>query len=146
MKHLRQIAGTLAGVILFGLAGCSRTINASPPSGPYGGTAPVRQPAPNQGMSTRQKVLLLAGAAALYYMYKKHQNAKGTGPTGQYYRSKNGRIYYRDKRGNPVWVNEPSQPIQVSPEEYQRYFGQNPNSDNSGAGSSPVIRQAPAGW
>jgi len=93
-----------------------------------------------QGLSTGQKVMLLAGAAALYYMYKKHQGAQGSGPEGQYYRSKNGQIYYRDKSGKPHWVTAPQQPIQVPADEYQRVTGQNPGNYNGG-----VMNQAPAG-
>src|SRR4051794_31934330 len=71
MKHVRSIAGLLAGLFAFGAAGCSspainaESRNASRP-------APVQpQPAPRQGLTTKQKVLLLAGAAAVYYLYKK---------------------------------------------------------------------------
>jgi hypothetical protein len=92
-------------------------------------------------MTTGQKVLLLAGAAALYYMYKKHQNAKGTGPQGQYYRSKNGQIYYRDAKGGVHWVTAPQQPIQVPADEYQQVTGQSVNNYSGG-----VLREAPAGW
>jgi hypothetical protein len=53
-------------------------------------------------MSTGQKVTVLAGAAALYYLYNKHKNAQGEGKTGRYYRSKNGRIYYRDPQKRAI--------------------------------------------
>jgi hypothetical protein len=72
-------------------------------------------------MSTGQKVAVLAGAAAIYYLYKKHQNAKGTGASGQYYRSKNGGVYYRDHNGKPVWVEAPAGGIQVPADEARRY-------------------------
>src|SRR5688572_10339061 len=102
----------------------------------------MRQPAQRHGMSTRNKVLLLAGAAALYYLYNKHKNKQGEGPEGRYYRSKNGRVYYRDLRtGKYQWVDPPSQPIQVPAEDYERYTGR--SMDNYDGG---VIRQAPAGW
>ena len=39
----------------------------SPPGGPG---------APRQGLSTKQKVAILAGAAALYYLYNKHKNSQ----------------------------------------------------------------------
>ncbi len=93
------------------------------------------------GMSTKQKVLLVAGAAAVYYLYNKNKNKKGHGPQGQYYRSKNGRVYYRDAKGNAQWVTPPTQPIQVPAEEYERYSGR-----SYGAGNGQVIRDAPAGW
>jgi len=95
--------------------------------------------APRQGMSTRKKVVLLAGAALLYYLYKKHQsrqtqqNAAGqSGGPGmgtrqasnrkpQLYRSKNGGVYYRDARGRPVWLTVPSRGMQVPAEDVTRY-------------------------
>src|SRR5436305_14235873 len=74
-------------------------------------------------MSTGKKMALLAGAAALIYLYNKHKNAQGTGPQGKYYLSKNGRVYYRDARGNAIWVTPPASGIQVPQDEalaYQR--------------------------
>jgi hypothetical protein len=91
-------------------------------------------------MSTRNKVLLVAGAAALYYLYKKHQNAKGAGPEGQYYRSKNGRIYYRDAKGGVHWVTPPTQPMQIDADEYERVTGQRIQNY-----SGQPITQAPPG-
>src|SRR6185369_9540587 len=99
---------------------------------------PPGQPQP--GMSTRNKVLLVAGAAALYYLYKKHQNAQGTGPEGQYYRSKNGRVYYRDANHQVHWVTPPQQ-MEVPADEWERYTGHRADNYNGG-----VITQAPAGW
>jgi hypothetical protein len=104
-------------------------------TGMLGAVPAQAQPSTNllpmvQAMSTRNKVLLLAGAAALYWLYKRHQNAKGVGPNGQYYRSRNGRVYYRDARTHKaIWVTPPpaTQPIRVSPEEYQRYVGSLPS-------------------
>jgi hypothetical protein len=84
--------------------------------------------------------MLLAGAAAIYYLYKKHQNAQGEGANGKYYLSKNGRVYWRDlKTGQYHWVTAPQQPIQVPASEYQQVTGQSP-VENGG-----VIRQAPPG-
>ena len=142
MTKLRYVAGVLVGLMSTGIAGCGGggTVNAG--SGGMGG-APMGRPLPaRQGMSTQKKVLLLAGAAALYYMYNKQKNAKGHGAEGQYYRSKNGRIYYRDRQGNPVWVTAPQQPIRVPAEEYERYTGQRAGN----YGENEVVRQAPAGW
>lgn len=129
-----MVSLTLVGALLLGSAGCGGGGGADT-SGP----APRNSEPQRSGMSTKQKVLLVAGAAALYYMYKKHQNSKGAGPEGQYYRSKNGRIYYRDKRGNPVWVTEPSQPMEIPADEYERVTGQRADGDG-------VIRRAPANW
>jgi hypothetical protein len=99
-----------------------------------------------QALSTRQKVVLLAGAAALYWLYRRHQNAQGEGPNGRYYRSKNGRVYYRDPRTHqPIWVTPPpaSQPIAVPADEYQRVTGQLPPPDLEGAGSRRVLTAPP---
>jgi hypothetical protein len=147
-RHVRPIAGLLAVAVLAPLAGCGGpTINAqSPPGGQPVQTTPsprMRQPMPpqRQGMSTKQKVMLLAGAAAVYYLWKKHQNKTAEGPDGKYYLSKNGRVYYRDlKTGAYQWVDPPRQPIAVTPDEYQQYMGQ-PAPEYGG-----TIRQAPAGW
>jgi hypothetical protein len=96
-----------------------------------------------QALSTRQKVVLLAGAAALYWLYRRHQNAQGEGPNGHYYRSKNGRIYYRDPQTHQaIWVTPPSQPIAVPAEEYQRVTGQLPPASTAGS-AHPVITQPP---
>ena len=77
--------------------------------------------AKSQGMSTGKKVVLLAGAAALYYLYKKHQNAGKEGPEGQYYLSKNGRVYYRDAEHRAHWVTPPPEGIQVPAHEAAQY-------------------------
>jgi len=142
MLNLRLTAVTVAASMLFGMAGCGPTVNSQSqaPAQPMPQSAPQQAPR-KQGLSTGQKVLLIAGAAAVYYMYKKHQNSQGSGVQGQYYRSKNGGVYYRDKNGKPVWVQPPSQPIQVPAEEYHRVTGQDVNSYDGG-----VIQQAPAGW
>jgi len=135
---MRYLAGVLAAAVALGTMGCSSgTINAQPNSRPY------ETPAPNQrpGMSTRNKVLLLAGAAAVYYLYQKHKNKQGQGPEGRYFRSKNGRVYYRDMRtGQYQWVDPPQQPIQVPADEYQRYF------PGQGAPEGALVRQAPPQW
>ena len=84
--------------------------------------------APKPGVSTGQKVVLLAGAAALYYMYKHHQaaSAAATGAEGQYYLSKNGRVYYRDAEHRAHWVTPPAEGMRV-PEaeagEYRQFQG-----------------------
>lgn len=100
------------------------------------GRRPTTAPAQRQGMSTGKKVVLLAGAALLYYLYRKHQAAQSTqnvqspsrGQMGtpvarkqQLYRSKNGGIYYRDAQGKPVWLTVPNRPVQVPYSDVQRY-------------------------
>lgn len=102
---------------------------------------PGRNPNPpaNQrpGMSTGKKVALVAGAALLYYLYRKHTasqqaqnatttpgrrpNATATARRPQLYRSKNGGIYYRDPQGKPVWLTVPNRPVEVPLSDLQRY-------------------------
>ncbi len=89
---------------------------------------------PKKGLTTGQKVLLVGGAALLYFMYRKHQanvaakKAAGAGVASagnaampQLYRSKNGGVYYRDAQHKPVWLTVPSQGMQVSQQELQQY-------------------------
>jgi len=110
------------------LAGCGSQQSAAPP--PIDDTRGGRvAPAPRMGsqarpgMSTKKKLVLLAGAAALFYMYKKHQ-AKA-GQQIQYYRSRDGRVYYREPN-NPKqvhYVTPPRQGFQVPAEEAGDYQG-----------------------
>lgn len=146
MKKLRWTAGALAGLMSVGIAGCggsninaaSRPNTMATPGTQYNQRAPQRQ-----GMSTGKKVLLLAGAAAVYYMYQKHKNAPGEGVNGRYYRSKNGRVYYRDmKTGDFHWVDPPQQPISVPADEFERYTGRSADRFQG----QDVIRNAPSGW
>jgi hypothetical protein len=91
-------------------------------------------------MSNGQKVVLLAGAAALYYMYKKNQEARQAGNTSepQYYLSKNGRVYYREKGGRVHWVTPPAGGVQVPAteasqyEQYQGYQGRDTGRNLAG--------------
>ncbi len=106
-------------------------------------SAPAQtQEAPRHGLSTNQKLVLLAGAAALYYLYKKHQNNQAQGQQGQYYLSKNGRVYYRDSSGRAHWVTPPPGGLQVPADEansmpelqnYQGYNGNRSGQDFGGA-------------
>jgi hypothetical protein len=127
---MRRILATVLSLSLSlsPLAGCN---NSAPPpavddtrSG-QAPMAPQNQPAPPQeksGITTKQKVVLLAGAAALFYMYKKSQAAKEkTGVNGQYYLSKNGRVYYRDAEHRAHWVTPPPGGIQVPESEAAEY-------------------------
>ncbi|MBE9000175.1 hypothetical protein [Nostoc sp. LEGE 12447] len=74
-----------------------------------------------KGLGTGQKVALLAGAAALYYMYNQHKNAPQEGAQGKYYLSKNGRVYYRDAEHRAHWVTPPPEGIRVPESEAQKY-------------------------
>jgi hypothetical protein len=93
----------------------------------------TNQPQAKPGLSNRNKVLItLAGAAALYYLYNRQKNAQGSGAQGQYYLSKNGRVYYRDAQGRPVWVTPPPGGIRVPESEaipYRDFQGYNGRSD-----------------
>ncbi len=94
--------------------------------GPAAATLAVAAP---QGIGTKKRVVLLVGAAALYYLYRRHQNAKAAGATapaaGQpvYYLSKNGQVYYRDATARVHWVTPPSQGIAVPTDEAKAYQG-----------------------
>ncbi len=83
--------------------------------------APNRSTQVNRGLSTGQKVAILAGAAALYYLYNQHKNKQEQGPQGQYYLSKNGRVYYRDAQHRAHWVTPPAEGIRVPESEAARY-------------------------
>jgi len=109
------------------LTGCGNNSNAGGGGGGgYTAPAPMAQPQ-KQGMTGKQKVVLLAGAALLYYMYKRYQKqnaASATGANGkpQLYRSKNGGVYYRDPRTHqPTWVTAPQQSMSVDQSELQQY-------------------------
>src|SRR5919202_647957 len=101
-KFLRPIAlllSVLLGVPFF--SGCS-SHRSSAPLPPVDDTrggsqtypAPGNQPQAKKGLSTKQKVAILAGAAALYYL---------------------------DAQGRPHWVTPPSGGIQVPESEAQQY-------------------------
>ena len=82
-------------------------------------------------MTTRKKVVLLVGAAALYYLYRRHQAHKAGSMAGQqapqgqpvYYLSRNGQVYFRDATARVHWVTPPPQGIQVPSDEAQGYQG-----------------------
>ena len=96
---------------------------------------------PKRGMSTGKKVVLLGGAAALYYLYKHHQKSAAVnaqGADGQYYLSKNGRVYYRDAQHRAHWVTPPAEGIRVPESEaaeysqFQGYDGRTDGRDLTG--------------
>ena len=113
---------------------------ASTSSGPAAG-APAAKP----GLSTGQKaVIVLAGAALLYYLYKKHQasqQAQGTAGAGgqQLYRSKNGGIYYRDPQTHKaIWVTAPAQGVSVPADQVQQYAPDYQQYQNQPAPPAPA--------
>lgn len=127
LRPIALLLSVLLGVPFF--AGCASQPHTTPPP-PVDDTRPGAQtyPAPaNQaqqkkpGLSTGQKVAILAGAAALYYLYNQHKNKQGQGAQGKYYLSKNGRVYYRDAQGQAHWVTPPSGGIRVPESEAQKY-------------------------
>ena len=71
-------------------------------------------------MSTGKKVVIaLAGAALLYYLYKRH--VEQNGQKVQYYKSKkNGRIYYRDPKTHQAHYVTPDASYEVSADEAQQ--------------------------
>ncbi len=123
-----------------------------PPVNDYqgGSTPPSRpamgQPAQSHGLSGKQKVVLLVGAAALYYLYRKHQknaaNSAGAQQGDQvYYLSKNGQVYFRDANARVHYVTPPPQGIQVPAEEAQQYQGLQ-GYDGSQSGTTDLSRFA----
>ena len=130
----RKIVSRLFAVLLSALlmvpllsscGGSSKTATPPPVDDTIGRTVSDRnatnQPQAKKGMGTGQKVAILAGAAALYYMYNQHKNAPQEGAQGKYYLSKNGRVYYRDAENRAHWVTPPSEGIRVSESEAQKY-------------------------
>ena len=89
--------------------------------------APTRQ-----GMSTKKKLVILGGAALLYYLYKRNKAKQQAPANVQYYISKStGQVYYRDPKNHnqAVWMTPPpsqARPVQV-PEsvanDYRDYQG-----------------------
>src|SRR5690242_19992454 len=88
------IAASLALPVLAGCGGPSNNGANLPPIDDTRGTnASYTPPVPeqsHQGMTTKQKIVLVAGAAALYWLYKHQKDQQGN--QVQYYQSKNGRI------------------------------------------------------
>lgn len=126
------MSGLLTVPFLNSCGGSQQSYNSPPPpvDDTRGGTVapPPEYPQANRGLSNGQKVAILVGAAALYYIYNQHKNRQEHGPQGQYYLSKNGRVYYRDAEGRAHWVTPPPEGIQVPVEEaepYQDFEGYN---------------------
>lgn len=126
-RFLRPIALLLTAVLSLSIfTGCGSRVNTAAPvdntrveNQSYANSD--RQVEPRKGLSNKQKVVILAGAAALYYLYNQHKNKQAEGAEGQYYLSKNGRVYYRDAQHQVHWVTPPAEGIQVPETEAQRY-------------------------
>jgi len=114
---------------------------------------PNAQPA-KSGLSTKQKVVLLAGAALLYYMYTRYkkqdaqaaQNGGGAGQNGNspLYREdkgpNKGAIYYRKNDANHtvVWLKAPPGGVQVPTDQAQQALKDtNFDPNNPGAFQPP---------
>lgn len=146
-----MLVPTLAGC--GGGGGGTSGASAPPVDDTRGGTVmPSGQAAMRPTMSTgKKRMIALAGAAALYYLYKKHKSAQAAGPEGQYYLSKNGRVYYRDAQHRAHWVTPPKAPIMVPEEqaqEYSQYKGYSGNMsggrDLTGLGTDETPAGVPA--
>ena len=143
MQNIRCIA--LALITTFGATACGKSAPPPPVDDSRPGQGQLNNAGSQpkaQGMSTGTKVVLLAGAAAAYYMYKKHQTATAaTGADSQYYLSKNGRVYYRDADHRAHWVTPPTEGISVPESEataysqFQGYNGRTDGRDLAGLGS-----------
>lgn len=126
-RRLRLIALVLTVLLALPLLNaCSRSQASVPPPVDdsrigMNNRFPATQPEVKKGLSNTQKVVLLAGSAALYYLYNKHKNSQEQGPQGQYYLSKNGRVYYRDAEHRAHWVTPPAEGIRVPENEAQQY-------------------------
>ena len=139
-RFLRAIAAVLIAWSALFFTGCSSAPPQSQPP-PYEGGQPGAargygdssnpQLSPTQhGLTGRQKLIILGGAAALYYLYKHHQSATSGQP--QYYLSRNGSVYYRDAQHQVHWVQAPAGGIQVPQDQaapYQQFQGYDGRSD-----------------
>ncbi len=135
-------------------AGCGSKNNASDqtstsapaPTDTTMNTQPNARPA-KAGLSTKQKVVLLAGAALLYYMYtrykKQDQAAAAGGAKPQLYREdkgpNKGAIYYRKNDANHtvVWLQAPAGGVQVPADQAQQALGNGFNPNNPSAYQPP---------
>lgn len=153
----RKIVSRLFAVLLSALltvpllsscGGGSKNASAPPPVDDTVGRTVSDRKATSQteakkGLGTGQKVALLAGAAALYYMYNQHKNASQEGAQGKYYLSKNGRVYYRDAEHRAHWVTPPSEGIRVPESEAQKYRQfQGYNNSSSGRDLTGITSSA----
>ena len=120
-----MLASSLAAAPMAGCKNDSNSYQAPPPAvdDTRGGYEAREAPPPTRPhMSNTKKVVILAGAAALYYLYKHHKNAAAKeGVDGQYYLSKNGRVYYRDAEHRAHWVTPPPEGIAVPAHEAAAY-------------------------
>jgi hypothetical protein len=116
------------------LAGCGGAKQTPPPAN----NMPANS---NPGLSTKQKLVGLAGAAALYYVYKTYTAQKQNAPANvrqavpngaQLYRSEStGAIYYRDPQTHQAhWLTLPNKEIQVPESDYNKVMSQRSEWEN----------------
>ena len=116
---------------------------------------PAGQGGPEHG---KQKVVLLAGAALLFYLYKRYQSqdkaaAAAGGAKPQLYREdkgpNKGAIYYRKNDANHtvVWLQAPAQGVQVPADQAQQTLGNgfDPNNPNAYQPSDQINPNPQAG-
>ncbi len=155
-KNYRLMAWLLSGLLMVPLftACSSRRDSAVPPpvddsrvaGGAQSKSVPATQPQAEKkkGLSTGQKIAILGGAAALYYLYTRHKNKQEKGAEGKYYLSKNGRVYYRDAQNRAHWVTPPAEGIRVPESEAQQYRDfQGYNNKQTGRTLGDVTRDLP---
>ena len=146
------LVASLALPTLAVTAGCGSKNNASDQSSapaPADATTaqPNAQPA-KAGLTTKQKVVLLAGAALLFYLYKRYQSqdkaaAAAGGAKPQLYREdkgpNKGAIYYRKNDANHtvVWLQAPAGGVQVPADQAQQALGNGFDPNNPGAYQPP---------
>ena len=121
------------------------TVVSNAPMTPAGQPASTPAPAARPGLTGKQKVVLLAGAAALFFLYKHYQKADAAAAQNahpQLYREDKGpnagAIYYRKNDANHtvVWLQAPAQGIQVPADQAQQYLG-NGFDPNNPSGYQP---------
>ena len=147
------LVATLALPTLALTAGCGHgggssdnsqvSTNAPVPNAAPMNNAPVAKP----GLTGKQKVVLLAGAAALFFLYKHYQKADAAAADAhpQLYREdqgpNKGAIYYRKNDANHtvVWLQAPANGISVPADQAQQYVpGYDPNNPNAYQGAAGI--------
>ena len=119
-------------------------------------TQPNAQPA-KPGLTGKQKVVLLAGAALLFYLYKRYQVAGrrsgadgGAGAHPQLYREdkgpNKGAIYYRKNDANHtvVWLQAPAQGVQVPADQVQQASGRTTTQQPERLSAAEQVNTNPA--
>ena len=151
-RYFRPVSALLVALLSLPLfTACGQRQAEAPPvdnTHTAAGSSPAVAPtAQKKGMNNMQKgAIVLAGAAALYYLYNQHKHAQEqAGANGQYYLSKNGRVYYRDANHTAHWVTPPAEGIQVpadQAQQYREYQGYNNQTTGRDLTSVPEAQSA----